>query len=95
MSSHKEVLEFLPDELCGPSKSVTWDKEYGESTQRVLGMRWDPRKDCFTYKVNQISKKIADPNHNPTKREVLRLVMALFDPLGLLGHYSVRAKILL
>ena len=31
----------------------------------------------------------------PTKREVLKVVMSIFDPLGMLGNYMVRAKILL
>lgn len=31
----------------------------------------------------------------PTKRQILRLVMSVYDPLGFLGHLIVKAKILL
>ena len=93
ISSHKEVLCDLPEDLLAPSKAVTWEEK--TKTERILGMRWDPWVDCFTYVVNPDCKQIAFSKRNPTKREVLRLVMSLFDPLGLLSHYIVKAKILL
>lgn len=64
---------------------------------RVLGLWWDPSKDEFRYKLNfhKIAEKIMDGSQRPTKRQVLRVVMSVFDPLGFVGHLIVKAKILM
>lgn len=38
---------------------------------------------------------VIQKTRRPTKREILRIVMSIFDPLGFLGYFVVRAKILL
>ena len=58
---------------------------------RILGMKWRTCDDTLGYSnyfVEQIDKI-------PTKREVLRLIMSIFDPLGLIAHILIHAKILL
>ncbi|XP_058467435.1 uncharacterized protein LOC131440300 [Malaya genurostris] len=59
-------------------------------TERVLGMLWDPKQDVFTF-----STTMATNTQHPTKRQVLRTVMSLFDPLGLLSHFIIHGKILI
>ncbi|UYV73090.1 hypothetical protein LAZ67_10001791, partial [Cordylochernes scorpioides] len=66
-------------------------------TERVLGLYWDPKADAFTFQVNlnRAGEGIANGKNRPTKREVLRLVMLIFDPLGFILHYTMKARILL
>ncbi|XP_068144127.1 uncharacterized protein [Drosophila tropicalis] len=66
-----------------------------EKTQdKVLGMWWLPVTDQLTYVVKPDLLERASKDY-PTKRTVLSVVMSIFDPLGLLGFFTVRAKIIL
>ena len=57
---------------------------------KTLGALWIAAEDNFTFyfkEIDQISKF--------TKREFLKRIATLFDPLGFLSPYTVRAKILM
>ena len=60
------------------------------STVKTLGVLWCPMDDVFKFQVNLPGK-----SHNRTKRSFLKKIATLFDPLGLLSPYTVRAKFLL
>lgn len=62
-------------------------------TERVLGLIWKPNEDSLAFNLNlaRIPQKILQ-NDTPTKREALRIVMSLFDPLGLVSPVTIRAK---
>ena len=47
-------------------------------------------EDVFKFQVNQLAEK-----HGHSKRSFLKKIAILFDPLGLLSPYTVRAKVLL
>ena len=82
-----------------------------ESNLRVLGLGWDPRSDSILYEVvlNFSKKKHGvrtGPNLNAddlpkalpeilTKRIVLEQVMKIYDPLGLVCPFTLRAKVYL
>ena len=53
-------------------------------------MLWLAREDVFTYRVNPPDEKF-----QLTKRNFLRKIDTLFDPMGFLVPYVIRAKILL
>ncbi|XP_044749148.1 uncharacterized protein LOC123309880 [Coccinella septempunctata] len=62
------------------------------SLHRVLGLWWDTEKDEFRFKLNLkdiISEK------STTKRIVLRTIMSLFDPVGFISSFTIKAKILM
>ena len=59
------------------------------STHKVLGMKWDPGSDTFSFDGIEVK-----PDLRLTKRSVLSLISRLFDPLGLLNPFVIRAKIL-
>ncbi|KAL7726341.1 hypothetical protein ACLKA6_001558 [Drosophila palustris] len=82
------TLENDPEILVKPiiSPDVTQEK--------VLGMWWQPTKDWLTFMVKPDTVAKAQDGR-PTKRRVLSMVMSIFDPLGLLGFFNIRAKIIL
>ncbi|XP_074034243.1 uncharacterized protein [Leptinotarsa decemlineata] len=67
------------------------------SLDRILGVWWDVKSDSFTIKVDyhKVPKEITDGTVIPTKRQVLQLVMSIFDPLGFLTFLSIKGKIIL
>ncbi|XP_029719406.2 uncharacterized protein LOC109431964 [Aedes albopictus] len=67
------------------------------STEKVLGMWWCIASDSFTYKVGwkRYDSDLLEGRRRPTKREVLRVLMSIFDPLGLISHFLMFLKVLL
>ncbi|XP_062537897.1 uncharacterized protein LOC134206225 [Armigeres subalbatus] len=61
------------------------DLERGEKLESVLGMKWIPFDDVFVYTfgLREDLQSILAEGHIPTKREIARIVMSLFDPPGL------------
>ena len=64
--------------------------KYTESDAlKVLGLKWNPVNDCFSFDC------LTSPNEMIiTKRLVLSFIARLFDPLGFLTPFSVKAKII-
>ncbi|GFU96749.1 integrase catalytic domain-containing protein [Trichonephila clavipes] len=81
VSNSPELLKDLS------ASSYVFDKEFQDATVKTLGMLWDPKVDCLTYKV-KISDKV-----NFSKRDVLSEIARLYDPLGLIGPIVTKAKI--
>ncbi|XP_070134695.1 uncharacterized protein [Drosophila bipectinata] len=77
----------------GQVKSVGW----GESEQKILGMRWQVATDDFRFNVeyHRVPKSVLSGERVPTKREFLSLLMSTFDPLGFLCCLMITAKLLL
>ena len=83
----KEVIERIPESERAPSIKVV-EEEIVMPVERALGVIWDTRLDYFVYKV--VKRNIAD-----TRRKILSLIASLFDPIGFLAPFLVRAKLLL
>ena len=58
----------------------------------VLGMLWKPRSDLVCFNVRSDSKAPVTPL---TKRSALSHVSKIYDPLGLLSPFTLRAKLLM
>ena len=87
------------------------DDSHKDSSQKVLGVYWYPETDCFLFSVNlnlkckrrsrQVNQslKLHDiVNGLPmrlTKRLIFSWINGLFDPLGLIAPFIIRAKILM
>lgn len=56
-----------------------------DSVIKILGLRWNPSKDTFSYKVNVVSNEC-------TKRSILSELARIFDPLGFLTPLTFFAK---
>ncbi|XP_026736747.1 uncharacterized protein LOC113500239 [Trichoplusia ni] len=67
-----------------------------EKTERVLGVIWKLNTDELTFNLNlaRVPTTLLE-GETPTKREALRIVMSLFDPLGFASPVTIRAKQLL
>jgi hypothetical protein len=49
----------------------------------------------FTRHFVNVSEEIVSGAKRPTKREILSLLMSIFDPMGFISHFTIKAKILL
>ncbi|XP_062703997.1 uncharacterized protein LOC115255979 [Aedes albopictus] len=88
MSNSEEVLRRVGEPSTATKKHLSLDKS--GVTERILGMLWCPDKDEFSY-----STTLEVATHPPTKRIVLRAVMSLFDPLGLMSSFVIHGKVLI
>lgn len=68
-----------------------------KSDERVLGLVWDADTDELKFNLGftRISRDILSGDTRPSKREVLRVIMSVFDPLGLLSPFTLKSKILM
>jgi hypothetical protein len=58
---------------------------------KALGVTWQAEEDVFTFKLNKDICSV----QTVTKRNLLKRVASLFDPLGFLSPYIIKGKILL
>ena len=56
---------------------------------RILGVRWSPELDAFSFDGSQIQSDVA-----PTKRVILSCIMRLYDPIGLMTPFVMAAKLI-
>lgn len=71
--------------------------DFGAEFEKLLGMWWEPLSDSFTYliKNKKVDSEVLQGHVIPTKRQVLSLLMSIYDPNGHLMHYTIHLKILL
>ncbi|XP_055609919.1 uncharacterized protein LOC129756897 [Uranotaenia lowii] len=94
-SNSSEVLHYLGEKDTGAVKNLI--PENDDTTERVLGLLWDTTQDKLKFPTTMRCDiaNIIEHGLKPTKREILRCVMSLFDPLGLLSPYLIFGKILM
>ncbi|XP_062714276.1 uncharacterized protein LOC134291034 [Aedes albopictus] len=92
MSNSPEVLQRIGEQNTKAVKSFTMDK--GSNVERVLGMVWRPQEDMFVFSLTlrEDLRHLIDGLIVPTKRQLLSLVMSVFDPLGLVAPFVVHGK---
>lgn len=57
-------------------------------SEKTLDILWLATEDFFTYRVNR-----SEEEYPLTKRNFLRKIATLFDPMGSIAPYVIRAKI--
>ncbi|XP_065082517.1 uncharacterized protein LOC135704905 [Ochlerotatus camptorhynchus] len=94
-SNSEEILRRVGVDANDAAKRFSVEKL--TIAERVLGMMWNPVDDMFVFTaqfrddlLSLLSGEIV-----PTKRQVLRVVMSHFDPLGIVATYTVHGKILI
>ena len=86
ISNSQEVLETVPECEVASQAAVNLDTEHLE---RTLGICWSVSDDCFTFTFALKGEVDA------TKRGMLKVTSSIFDPLGFLSPFILKAKILL
>ncbi|CAG7699967.1 unnamed protein product, partial [Allacma fusca] len=88
-------MKSLPPDLRAKNL-VELSEEAELSTERVLGLLWDAENDCFVFKTNypKVKEEILKAEKVPTKREMASLVMSVYDPLGLVVHFTIKGRII-
>ncbi|XP_058128499.1 uncharacterized protein LOC131292779 [Anopheles ziemanni] len=69
--------------------------EHRVSAQKVLGMWWDIETDTFRFKLPKRDEALLKGVTVPTKRQVLSVLMSIFDPLGIIAGFLFYLKVLL
>ncbi|GBP87037.1 hypothetical protein EVAR_65512_1 [Eumeta japonica] len=80
--------------LTSESRQVDKKLNCGTNEEKVLGLIWRPKSDtlAFDLDLKHIPKEIMLGQKRPTKREILRTAMSVFDPLGLAAPLTIAAK---
>jgi len=86
-SNNNQIIETVAEDARTMSPSVLFDSSE-HSDLKVLGLKWDPLADMFSFKVHP--SKV-----NPTKRTVLSDIARVFDPLGLMSPITFWTKYLM
>jgi len=87
LSNSPKVLKRIP--VDDRASEVDLDQGHLPSV-KTLGVLWVPEEDMFTCKAHPLGKEF-----QLTKRNFLKSIATLFDPLGFLAPYTVRAKIII
>lgn len=87
----RKWMSNCPDLL--PDKTNSSDNLYlapeDKDQRKILGISWSSKNDCFSVQLNKVDTSVI------TKRTILSNIARLYDPLGWLTPFIVRAKILL
>ena len=98
-SNSEKVCRALPANLL--AKQITFDENTDDlvySVGKVLGMSYSVEEgDVFTYagKFRDVHDWTNVPSGRWTKTDIARISASIFDPLGLISPFTVRAKIVM
>ncbi|XP_062538136.1 uncharacterized protein LOC134206436 [Armigeres subalbatus] len=94
-SNSEEVLADLGEQRITKWKEFTNDKV--NNIERVLGMTWLTERDEFTFRFSlpDVLQCLVLGDAVPTKRRILRFIMSLYDPLGLISYILIHGKIII
>lgn len=84
-SNDPRLLLNVPD----TEKEIQWSPKF--EGVKTLGVIWNPKDDCFSLKVSPLS---ADDSPI-TKRKISSESGAIFDPLGFVNPFVVKAKLII
>lgn len=87
VSNDLRLLENIPNKDNDPLHVLNLNG----CTIKTLGLFWCPNYDTYQYKVNES----IDDKRAITKREILSIISAIYDPLGLIGPIVITAKLII
>ena len=87
LSNSRKVLDQIPIEERAKKIDI---KDNILPSLKTLGIVWIAEEDKFTFLSNNVND-----GFNYTKRNFLKKISTLFDPLGLLAPFTIRSKILM
>ncbi|XP_050532284.1 uncharacterized protein LOC126900516 [Daktulosphaira vitifoliae] len=83
-SNSSQILQAVSENARAISPSLLLNKSE-QSDLKVLGLRWNPKDDSFSFITQTSSTKL-------TKRSILSDIARVFDPLGLLSPVTFLTK---
>ena len=86
LSNSKRVLQAIAEPDRKEIKSLELDDN--QLIERTLGVQWYVEEDKLGFIMNEVHRK-------DTRRNILSTMSSIYDPLGLLAPFILRAKILL
>ncbi len=86
LSNSADVMEEIPESERAMKINIDNDPL---PTVKTLGVMWDANTDEFSFNTSELDRSPL------TKRQFLSKISSIFDPLGFLAPYIVRAKIIL
>ncbi|XP_058817559.1 uncharacterized protein LOC131680861 [Topomyia yanbarensis] len=94
-SNSNEVLRRVGEPNTDTVRSFKFGKDC--DIKRVLSMVWLPMRDDFSFAIafRPDLCPLIEGSSIPTKRQLLRVVMSVFDPLGLIAAITIHGKILI
>ena len=88
ISNSRAVLNAIPErEWSKELKDISLEDE-GLPTERALGLQWNVEADKFTFKICSKEKP-------PTRRGLLSIISSVYDPIGFVSPFILKAKIIL
>ena len=87
-SNSESVLLHIKPEDRAPTSTIDFNER---EPLKALGMSWNTEDNVFFF---ELSNKILNNDDPETKRSLLSLTSKVFDPMGLLEPFIIRAKIL-
>lgn len=89
-----ELLSFIPENERGPTKlryeAESEDDDLVSEVGKMLGVMWDPEEDTIQFPYENLGLK----NDN-TKTALASIQARIFDPLGLVSPFTLRAKLII
>ncbi|XP_015748010.1 PREDICTED: uncharacterized protein LOC107327777 [Acropora digitifera] len=91
-SNDREVMATIPE--SERAKSVVNLELEQLPTESALGLKWNIEEDKFVWEV--MEKMLQRVSQKPvTRRGIVSAIYSLFDPLGFIAPYAMKAKLLL
>ena len=87
-SNSKYVLSHIEEQEQSQSSTIDFN---ASEPLKALGICWDTLNDCFVFCVPPNVLTVSDPE---TKRSLLSIASRIFDPMGLITLFTIRAKML-
>ena len=87
LSNSRKVLDRIPLEERVRKIDI---KDNILPSRKTLGIVWMVEEDTFTFLSNNV-----DDDFTYTKRNFLKEISTLFDPLGLSAPFTIRSKLLI
>lgn len=95
LCNNNDVVNAISENENHQQKSLNLGSEL--DADKVLGVFWKSNDDLITFKLSPyiLESDLFLGNKTPTKRKLLKILMTVYDPLGLIGHYLMYLKMVL
>lgn len=94
-SNEAKVVERLDNYQQENMKPLSVGSD-GE-TEKVLGVFWNSAEDLIVFRISNhiLNNDAVGGIKHVTKRQVLKILMSIYDPLGLIGNFLMYLKVIL